>query len=130
MRSAAPYCCSCVLSGLFLRTGFASESLPLPLPEKDFSALSLGLGVERVLLALVFIGIVIIGIRWVLKRGKRGLSSIGSRGASIEIIERKPLGPRQSLLLVRVQKKGVLLHQSKNMLTPLCEVILEEGDDQ
>ncbi len=65
--------------------------------------------------------------RWVIKRGNGPLSALGVGGKSIEILERKTLGPRQSLLLVRVREKGVLLHQVKNTLTPLCEIDIEDG---
>ncbi len=127
MRSIALHCCSCVLSVLFVRPASGSESTPLPLPTGDQDALSMGYGLWRVLIALGVVICLIFLIRWVVKRGNGPLSVLGGGEKSIEILERKPLGPRQALLLVRVREKGVLLHQAKNTLTPLCEIDLEES---
>ena len=76
------------------------------------------------------------GIRWLFGRlgfgnttDKTGL--IGSKQRNIHILERKPLGARQSLLLVRCKDTEVLLHQSKGRLSTLCvvETTLKSEED-
>ncbi|MBC8310141.1 MAG: FliO/MopB family protein [Phycisphaerales bacterium] len=130
MRSVALQCCSCVISVLSVRTSYASESTPLPLPANAQEVLSMGLGTFRVLIALAIIVCLIIAIRWVIKRGSGSLGTVMGQGTSIEIIERKALGAKQALVLVRVKDKGVLLHQVKGNLTPLCEVDLQESQQE
>ncbi len=129
MRSIALQCCSCVIIGLFVRDAHGSESMPLPLPTGGEDAMAMGLGGWRVFLALSCVVGLIFVIRWILKRGNGGIGAFSTKGGAIEIMERKPLGPRQSLLLVRVRKKGVLLHQSKGTLVPLCELDIEDGSE-
>jgi flagellar biogenesis protein FliO len=90
----------------------------------------MGLGTFRVLIALAIIVCLIIAIRWVIKRGSGSLGTVMGQGTSIEIIERKALGAKQALVLVRVKNKGVLLHQVKGNLTPLCEVDLQESQKE
>jgi flagellar biogenesis protein FliO len=130
MRSIALQCCSCVITGLFVRPSLGSESTPLPLPDAVQEPLSMELGGWKVAIALGCIFGLILIIRWAMKRSNRTIGGSGSKGSSIEIIERKSLGPRQSLLLVRVKQKGVLLHQSKSNLVPLCEVDIGKGSQE
>jgi len=130
MRSVALYCCSCIILVLSVRSASASESMPLPLPTESQDVLSMGMGTVKVLIALAIIICLIFAIRWAIKRGGVTLGTIGGQGTSIEIIERKALGAKQALILVRVKDKGVLLHQARGNLTPLCEVDLQEGQQE
>ncbi len=123
-RAFALQCSSCLIAGLFVQPIFASETTPLPLPTEQIST-SLGLGFERVLIALLAVIGLIIAVKWLLKRFSRSSVLECGAGKTIKILDRMPMGPRQSLLLVQVKCKGVLLHQSKTSLTALCEVELE-----
>jgi|TARA_B100000959_G_scaffold269019_1_gene314355 flagellar biogenesis protein FliO len=127
-RSIALQCCSCVISWLSVRTASALESAPLPLPSENSDVFSVGNGLWRVLIALVVVVGIILLIRWFVDRANSGGTGPRGSGKLINIIERKPLGPRQSLLLVQVCDKKVLLHQSKGTLSPLCEVENSGGE--
>ena len=128
MRSIALNCCSCVFIWLSVRTAGAAESTPLPLPSDGSDVFSVGNGIWRVFFALAIVIAVILLIRWFVGRANNAGTVNGRSGKSITIIERKPLGPRQSLLLVQVCDKKVLLHQGRGTLTRLCEI--EEKDDE
>ena len=121
--------CSYVLCALFVRTSFGGflAAVPLPLPTPKTENTLKWLGVWEVCFALLIIVGLIWGIRWIF--GRLGFGNIsektttsGSKGRKIQIIERKPLGGRQSLLLVRCKNTEVLLHQSKGRLSTLCVV--------
>jgi len=116
------------MSWLSVCTASASESTPLPLPSENSGVFSMGDGVWRVFFALVVVVGIILLIRWFVSRVKNGSAETARFGKSIKIIERKPLGSRQSLLLVQVCDKKVLLHQSKGAMTPLCEVENSDGE--
>ncbi len=128
MRSIALHCCSSVICWLSVRSVEAAESTPLPLPSDDSVLFSMGNGVWRVILALAVVVGVILIIRWFVGRASIGGANSAGMGKTISIIERKPLGPRQSLLLVQVCNKKILLHQVKGSLTPLCEIENDGGE--
>ena len=130
MRSIALHRYRCVIAVLMVRTAAASESTPLPLPSDDQSMLSLDSGAWRVILALAVVMALVLTLQWFLRwrRGHAGVNMIG--GSAIEIVERKSLGPRHWLLLVRVGKRGVLLHQGKGTLSPLCEIDFDQEDQE
>mgnify|MGYP006420000347 CR=1 FL=1 len=127
-RSIALHCCSSVICWLSVRTVEATESTPLPLPSDDSAVFSMGTGVWRVVLALAVVVIVILVLRRFVARASSGGVAGANSGKLITIVERKPLGPRQSLLLVQVGDKKVLLHQAKGALVPLCELDAEDGE--
>jgi hypothetical protein len=110
MRSTALNCFSCLIVLLSVRPSDAAETTPLPLPNANSTIFSMDTGLWRVL------------IRWLARHFSKKVTRDGVSGNSIEILERKVLGPRQSLLLVKVCGKKVLLHQGKGTLTSLCEI--------
>ncbi|MBT4524342.1 MAG: FliO/MopB family protein [Phycisphaerae bacterium] len=126
MRIAALYCFSCLIASLSVRTSGAAESTPLPLPSSETALFSMDIGLWRVFLALLILFAVILLIRWSVRRSSKNVGR-GEKDKSIEILERKVLGPKQSLLLVRVCGKKVLLHQGKGSFTSLCEI--EESEE-
>jgi flagellar biogenesis protein FliO len=127
MRTTAFYCFSCLIASLSVRTSGAAESTPLPLPSSETPIFSMDTGLWRVFLALLILFAVILIIRWSVRRITKKVGVRGDKGKSIEILERKVLGPKQSLLLVRVCGKKVLLHQGKGSFTSLCEI--EESEE-
>ncbi len=129
MRSIALQCCCCVMTWLSVRTVEASETTPLPLPTDSTESFSMGMGIWRVLFALAIVVAIVFIIRWLANRANVGGISGAKSSQNIKIIERKPIGPRQTLLLVQVCEKKVLLHQAKGALTPLCEIEESEGED-
>lgn len=90
----------------------------------------MGHGLWNVFFVLLIIVALLFLIRWFMLRTNRAIGQSAKQGKSIQILERKALGARQSLLLVEVCGKKVLLHQSKGTLTPLCEVDPEVGAKQ
>ncbi|MBC8523172.1 FliO/MopB family protein [PVC group bacterium] len=129
IRKPAINCCTFILCELFVRPSFGSilgaQHLPLPSPKTDGTTSWLGLW--EVFFALLVIAGLIFAIRWLFGRTGLGKTpSVGSRRRNIQIIERKPLGARQSLLLVRCRDTEVLLHQSKGRLSTLCVVEMDE----
>ena len=128
MRSIALNCCCCVMTWLSVRTVEAAESTPLPLPSNSTDSFSMGMGIWKVLFALAIVVAILFIIRWFAKRANVGSIYGAKSGKSIRIIERKPIGTRQALLLVQVCDKKVLLHQGKGVLTPLCEIEESEGE--
>ena len=102
------------------------------MPNASEPTFSGGLGFWGVFLALAIVVGIILLIRWVvLRSGVISSQGIGGTGKKIHIVERKALGPRQALLLVRVAgKKEVLLHQSRGVLTPLCEFEIDEEEGE
>ncbi len=127
MRSIALICCYCVFALLSVRLVRADESSPLPLPSDDSAVFAMGNGLWRVLFALLVIAGLLVAIRWFVQRTHRANIQNATGGKSIQILERKALGARQSLLLVEVCGKKVLLHQSRGTLAPLCEIEAEKG---
>lgn len=125
IRKRAIYCCMYVFCALCVHTslGSALDAKPLPLPtEKTESSTSM-LGVWEVCWALLIIACLIFGLQWIVRRsGVGGLSTASSSKRIIRIIERKPLGARQSLVLVQCRETEVLLHQSKGTLSTLCVI--------
>ena len=137
IRKRAINCYTYVLCALFVRTSFggflAAQPLPLPASKPENSAQ--WLGVWQVCFALLIVVGLILGIRWIFWRIGFGnicqkTSLSGSKGRSIQIIERKALGGRQSLLLVRCKNTEVLLHQSKARLSTLCVVDSQPPDEE
>lgn len=122
MRSTALNCFSCLIALLSVRPSGAAETTPLPLPNANSTIFSMDTGLWRVFLALLVVFVVMLLIRWLARHFSKKVTRDGVSGNSIEILERKVLGPRQSLLLVKVCGKKVLLHQGKGTLTSLCEI--------
>ncbi|MBT4584129.1 MAG: FliO/MopB family protein [Phycisphaerae bacterium] len=132
IRKRAINCCIYILSALFVRTSFggylASQPLPLPTPKAEQTTVWLGLW-DVCLALLVIVGLLFV-IRWLFGRMCGGKTPIvGSKQRNISIVERKPLGGRQSLLLVRCRDTEVLLHQSKGRLSTLCVLDAEKREE-
>jgi flagellar biogenesis protein FliO len=127
-RSIALICCNCVFASLSVRTVEATESTPLPMPSSESTVFSMDAGLWRVFFALLIVAGILLGIRWFIRRTFGGSSHNEVSGKTIQVIERKALGARQSLLLVKVGNKKVLLHQTKGALVPLCELECEEAE--
>jgi flagellar biogenesis protein FliO len=132
IRKQAINRCIYILSALIVRPSFGGfiAASPLPLPTPKSTQATHWLGLWEVCFALLVIAGLIFTIRWIfglMNDGKTPL--IGSKQRNIQIIERKPLGGRQSLLLVRCRDTEVLLHQSKGRLTTLCAVDSENEEN-
>lgn len=123
MCRTALKCCICIAL-LTQRAICASiESTPLP-PPSSGSTVSAWSGAWRVAIALLVVAVLLFGIRALLRRLGRGAVVGGGR---IEVIERKPLGVRHSLMLVRVGRRSVLIHQAGGRMHPLCTIDEEES---
>ena len=125
IRKRAIYCYTSILCALLVRTAFAgiSAAQPLPIPLPIAKNTTAWLGIWEVGFALLLIVGLILAIRWLFGRvGLGNTTVVGSKRRNIQIIERKPLGARQSLLLVRCRETEVLIHQSKGRLSTLCVV--------
>lgn len=125
IRKQAIYCYIHVFCALFVQTSLGSvlEAKPLPLPTEKTETSTTMLGIWEVCWALLIIACLIFAIQWILRRSGVGvLPTTGSSQRAIRIIERKPLGARQSLVLVRCRETEVLLHQSKGKLSTLCVI--------
>ena len=132
IRKQAINRCIYIVCALLVRPSFGgfigSQPLPLPTPKTD--QVTQWLGLWEVCFALSVIAGMIFAIRWVFGRMNGGKTPlIASKQRNIQIIERKPLGGRQSLLLVRCRDTEVLLHQSKGRLTTLCVVDAENAKE-
>jgi len=101
--------------------------LPTPKPEQ----VTAWLGLWEVCFALLVITGLILAIRWMFGRmNSHKTPLMGLKNRNIQIIERKPLGGRQSLLLVRCRDTEVLLHQSRGHLSTLCVVDPESNKEE
>ncbi|MDP7009329.1 MAG: flagellar biosynthetic protein FliO [Phycisphaerales bacterium] len=125
--------CSCVWCALSLCTLAqnvrASQPLPIPTPKSETTAH--WLGVWEVCFALLIVAAILFVIRLIFGRlGIGNTPSVGGTNRKIKIVERKPLGSRQSLLLVQCRDTEVLLHQSKNTLSTLCIVESTPDDSE
>ena len=95
-----------------------ASSPALPPPETTTPAFSAWSGAWQVIVALVVVAGLILALRFLLQRGGTLIGKAG--GGRIKFVERRQLGPRQSLLLVSVDDQLVLLHQQGSKMTSLC----------
>jgi flagellar biogenesis protein FliO len=132
IRKQAINRCIYILCALLVRPSFGgfipAQPLPLPTPKSNQAASWLGLW--EVCFALLVIAGLIFAIQLLFRRMNDGKTPfIGLKQRNIQIIERKPLGRSQSLLLVRCRDTEVLLHQSKGRLSTLCVVDSENEEE-
>ena len=107
---------------LLVRSAIGAESLPLPIPTENPQLFAMGGELWRLLLALAIIVGLVFGLQWIIKRVRSKGSGLSDYGSKMEVIERKSVGQRSCLLLIKVGKKEVLLHQDRNQVTMLCEL--------
>ena len=131
IRKQAINPCIYILCALQVRPSFGGfiGSQPLPLPTSKAEQATQWLGLWQVCFALLVIASLMFALRWLFGRMNGGKTSlVGVKQRNIHIIERKPIGGRQTLLLVRCRETEVLLHQSKGRLTTLCVVDSENEE--
>lgn len=113
---------------LLVRSAIGAESLPLPIPAENPQLFAMGGELWRLLLALAIIIGLVFGLQWIIKRVRGKGARLGDYGSKINVIERKSIGQRSCLLLIKVGRKEVLLHQDRNGITMLCELNQPEVD--
>jgi flagellar biogenesis protein FliO len=74
----------------------------------------------RTVLALAVVLLIILGLRFVLKKLSRRVA--GPRGGAVEVLSRTSLQPRHQLLLVRMGRRLLLIGAGPAGLTTLSEV--------
>lgn len=75
----------------------------------------------RTLGALVLVVALILALRWLLRRGAR-LRSAGSAAQVIEVLSRTGVSARQSLLLVRVGRRLLVVGAAPESMTTLAQI--------
>jgi len=127
-RSAAINRYRYMIALFVVRAANATELTRLPPPEDGKTLFPLDTGIARVCIVLaVMVGFLLLW-QWLIRRGRGGTIAKLPSGRAIQIVDRKALGPRQWLILVRVGRQAVLLHQGKGSLTPLCEFEYEQEE--
>ena len=76
----------------------------------------------RVLLSLGFVLLLLFGLKSLMKRGAGFFGQVGRPSGVIEILARYPLDRKQSLVLIKLARRVLLLHQSGAQMTTLSEI--------
>lgn len=76
----------------------------------------------RVLLSLGLVLLLIVGLKTLMKRGAGAFGQAGRASGVIEILLRYPLDRKQSLVVLKIARRILLLHQNGTQMTTLCEM--------
>ncbi len=79
--------------------------------------------IKAIISLVVVLGLLLL-VMWWIKRMNSGLTGFG--GKHIKVLDRLPLGPDKSLILVKIAGKTMLIGASAHHVEKICDVELDE----